>query len=46
LIRQETRGSHWREDFPETENNWRKRIVQELDAAGNWNTSYQEVGAK
>jgi len=46
LIRQETRGSHWREDFPNTENNWRKRIVQELDRNGNWNTSYQEVGGK
>jgi len=24
LIRQETRGSHWREDFPETSIQWRK----------------------
>ena len=46
LIRQETRGSHWREDFPNTESNWRKRIVQELDRNGNWATSYQEVNAK
>jgi L-aspartate oxidase len=46
LIRQETRGSHWREDFPNSENIWRKRIVQELDINGNWATSYQEVGAK
>jgi L-aspartate oxidase len=46
LIRQETRGSHWREDFPNTESNWRKRIVQELDRNGNWATSYQEVGTK
>jgi L-aspartate oxidase len=44
LIRQETRGSHWREDFPNTENNWRKRIVQQLDMHGHWTTSYQEVG--
>ena len=44
LIRQETRGSHWREDFPETQNNWRKRIVQQLDKRGDWTTSYQEVG--
>jgi L-aspartate oxidase len=46
LIRQETRGSHWREDFPNPESNWRKRIVQELDRNGNWTTSYQEVGGK
>ena len=44
LIRQETRGSHWREDFPNSEINWRKRIIQELDEKGNWSTSYQEVG--
>lgn len=43
LIRQETRGSHWREDFPDTEVNWKKRIIQKLDANGNWSTSYQEV---
>ena len=44
LIRQETRGSHWREDFPKTDGNWRKRIIQQLDQRGNWTTSYQEVG--
>ena len=44
LIREETRGSHWREDFPDTEKNWRKRIVQQLDMHGHWTTSYQEVG--
>ena len=43
LIRQETRGSHWRADFPETSDLWRKRIVQHLDAQGNWHTQYQEV---
>lgn len=43
LIRQETRGSHWRADFPETSDLWRKRIVQTLDHEGNWHTHYQEV---
>jgi L-aspartate oxidase len=43
LIRQETRGSHWRADFPETSDLWRKRIIQQLDAQGNWHTQYQEV---
>jgi L-aspartate oxidase len=46
LIRQETRGSHWREDFPDTSNLWRKRIVQQLDQSGVWTTGYQEVGDK
>jgi L-aspartate oxidase len=43
LIRQETRGSHWRADFPETSDLWRKRIIQQLDPQGNWHTQYQEV---
>lgn len=43
LIRQETRGSHWREDFPETSDQWHKRIIQKIDAFGNWSTQYQEV---
>jgi L-aspartate oxidase len=44
LIRQETRGSHWREDFPQTSDLWRKRIVQQVDQTGYWTSGYQEVG--
>lgn len=43
LIRQETRGSHWREDFPMGSDLWRKRIIQQLDQSGSWATGYQEV---
>jgi L-aspartate oxidase len=43
LIRQETRGSHWRADFPDTSDAWRKRIIQTLDNDGQWHTDYQEV---
>jgi L-aspartate oxidase len=43
LIRQETRGSHWREDFPHQSNDWHKRIVQQMDQSGQWRTEYQEV---
>jgi L-aspartate oxidase len=43
LIRQETRGSHWRADFPETSQAWQKRIVQTLDSDGQWHTDFQEV---
>lgn len=43
LIRQETRGSHWREDFPSTSDLWKKHIVQQLDQSGYWTSGYQEV---
>lgn len=34
-IREETRGSHWREDFPDADDNrWRVRISTRLDADG------------
>jgi L-aspartate oxidase len=43
LIREETRGSHWREDFPEKLPQWQKRIVQQLDSRGLWSNSFEEV---
>ena len=46
LIRQETRGSHWREDFPETSQAWEKRIVQQIDGVGNWATEFAQVNKK
>jgi L-aspartate oxidase len=43
LERTESRGSHWREDHPETSSNWIKRIQQSIDEIGNWRTSFEEV---
>lgn len=43
LMREETRGSHWREDFPEQIPGWSKRILQQLDLRGQWSSSLQEV---
>jgi L-aspartate oxidase len=35
LVREETRGSHWREDFPEVDDRrWRVRLVASADADG------------
>ena len=42
-IREETRGSHWREDFPETSPEWQKRILLALDRAGLWSHSFEMV---
>ena len=43
LLRQESRGSHWRSDFPETSEAWKKRIVQRFGVNADWNTSEIEV---
>ena len=43
LERTESRGSHTRDDFPESSDKWRKRIHQSLDEIGNWHTTFEEV---
>jgi L-aspartate oxidase len=43
LERTESRGSHWREDFPETSHKWTKRIHQNLSSTGDWNCTTEEV---
>jgi L-aspartate oxidase len=43
LAREETRGSHWRSDFPESSKEWEKRIVQSYDKDGNWLSKLDEV---
>jgi L-aspartate oxidase len=41
LRRAETRGSHWREDFPETSPKWQRRIVERY--SGEWSERLEEV---
>jgi L-aspartate oxidase len=43
LTREESRGSHWRSDFPEVEVTWQSRIVQHLDVDGAWSTTTEVV---
>ena len=43
LERTESRGSHTRDDFPETSEAWRKRIHQAIDEIGNWRSTHEEV---
>jgi L-aspartate oxidase len=44
LIREETRGSHWREDFPSESEDWLKRIVERMNGAGDLSHRFEEVG--
>ena len=43
LERTESRGSHWREDFPESSEHWLKRIHQSLSPQGTWSSTTEEV---
>ena len=43
LERHESRGSHWRSDYPETSAYWQKRIIQRLDESGAWSSSLEEI---
>jgi L-aspartate oxidase len=42
-IREETRGSHWREDFAETSQAWRRRVLLRLTPEGQWQSRFEEV---
>ena len=44
LLREESRGSHWREDFPKQEIDWLKRIHQRINPDGTWRSSFETVG--
>jgi L-aspartate oxidase len=43
LARTESRGSHWRSDFPETSTAWEKRIIQSIDTDGKWHSRTEAV---
>ena len=43
LLRTESRGSHWRSDYPQTQSNWASRIIQQIDAEGNWQSKVEVI---
>ena len=43
-VREETRGSHWREDFPDRDDQlWRRRVISTLTPAGELAVSSEDV---
>ncbi|HEV2088133.1 MAG TPA: L-aspartate oxidase [Cryptosporangiaceae bacterium] len=43
LAREETRGCHWREDFPDAEDAWRGHLLAAVDADGTLTETYRAV---
>ena len=43
LLRTESRGSHWRSDYPQTQSNWASRIIQQIDFEGNWQSKVEAI---
>jgi L-aspartate oxidase len=43
LLRTESRGSHWRSDYPQTQSNWLSRIIQQIDSDGNWQSKVEVI---
>ena len=41
LIRKESRGSHWRSDYPQSSDSWLSRIAAEIDDLGNWKSDLE-----
>ncbi len=41
--REETRGCHWREDFPDAVDRWRGHLVTTLNPAGELDVSFEEL---
>jgi L-aspartate oxidase len=43
LTRQETRGCHWRDDYPTAADEWRGHLLDEIDATGTMTQTFEEM---
>jgi L-aspartate oxidase len=41
--RKETRGCHWREDFPETGDEWQGHVLPSISAAGTLTQTWEPL---
>jgi L-aspartate oxidase len=41
--RRETRGCHWREDFPVAEDEWRGHLLDSIDRTGRLTQTFEEM---
>jgi L-aspartate oxidase len=44
-LREETRGSHWREDFSERSDSWRGHLVSTMQSDGALHTTFEPISA-
>jgi L-aspartate oxidase len=43
LTRTESRGSHWRSDYPQSSDEWLSRVIEQIDLDGNWQTDVEAI---
>lgn len=43
LQRSESRGSHWRNDFPNPSEKWECRVIESIDKDGNWQSKLEQL---
>lgn len=43
--REETRGSHWREDFPNTDDRWQGHVLTRLDVEGELSVTFEPAAS-
>jgi L-aspartate oxidase len=43
LQRTESRGSHWRSDFPNKSDKWESRVIESVDKDGKWESKLEPV---
>ena len=43
LLRTESRGSHWRSDYPQSSDKWLSRVIESIDTDGTWHSDVEVI---